>query len=557
MKHIIFLFITFLVCLVSLLHADDYTWIDPNGGELGDGTKWDVGVSPGADDFVWFTLPDSYDVWMDDSYTYDRMMVDGSDVTLDLNGFTLFLDGMADYNCSTIIGDEAFGGLSVSGGEIHSGDVFLGRNSNLSEGRLNLSGPETIWTCLINDGWHGFFAATGGDASVRVTDDAQLRHGHGQSGIYGKATYEIDGRESEWYVDGQFQMSVYGDTFVTLSNGARLRIAKLETALFPGSTATLNVTGVSHETELAIENWWDEIPFYLGRGGKAEVNLTGSKLFCSGNMVIGEEGSGRGQLTLQSGSWADIAGTLAVGGSLDRPGGEGLLYLYSDWGTGQYSDFSCAWEPGDSLRVWPKGTVRVDGGQIRLETPYGPNAIELRGGTLEGWGWIWADILNEGMVIPGGVGDWKVLNVQYDYTQGETGTLRIPIAGAGSNWYYGTLSVNDPPYGQVTLDGMLEVELWNGFVPAYEDEFVIIEAISLSGQFINAATEYVFEDGTFEVIYEPTRVILTHYVSEPRCPAFPMADLNKDCKVNLADFSVMAEQWLDCGLQPTASCSQQ
>jgi hypothetical protein len=147
-----------------------------------------------------------------------------------------------------------------------------------------------------------------------------------------------------------------------------------------------------------------------------------------------------------------------------------------------------------------------------------------------------------------------VLNVQYDYTQGERGTLRIPIAGSGSNWNYGTLAVNDLPYGHVTLDGRLEAELWNGFVPAYEDEFVIIEALAVSGQFANAATEYVFKDGTFEVIYEPTRVILTHFVSEPRCPVYPTADLNKDCKVNLADFTVMAEQWLDCGLEPDSFC---
>ena len=71
---------------------------------------------------------------------------------------------------------------------------------------------------------------------------------------------------------------------------------------------------------------------------------------------------------------------------------------------------------------------------------------------------------------------------------------------------------------------------------------------------MNAPSQVLFEGGQFEVIYERYRVILTHYQSEPACPAYPVADFNKDCLVNLADFAVTASQWLECNLVPQKNC---
>ncbi|OPZ96114.1 MAG: hypothetical protein BWY71_02019 [Planctomycetes bacterium ADurb.Bin412] len=105
-----------------------------------------------------------------------------------------------------------------------------------------------------------------------------------------------------------------------------------------------------------------------------------------------------------------------------------------------------------------------------------------------------------------------------------------------------------------TLDGFLDVDLWDNYSPAYAEEYVIIEAQSVSGQFINAASEYVFEGGKFEVVYQPDRVILTHFQGEPRCTEYPLADFNKDCQVNLIDLAIMAQEWLDCNLEPSGYC---
>ncbi|MBN2375839.1 MAG: hypothetical protein JXD22_05545 [Sedimentisphaerales bacterium] len=567
MKHIAFLYLVIFLSTPLFSFADDYYWIDPAGGELGDGTKWDQGVAPGEDDYVYFTEPNSYTIWLDDYYTHDRMTVEGSDLALDLNGKEYTLDTTNDNNRSVVIGNFDTGSVTVSGGGVYCHDMFMAWNGGDSVGRLNLSGAETFWQGHEPYGnWYGFFYGATGDAEINVTDDAQLIHGHGQCSIGSESTskFNIDGQNSEWFVSGFFEMSAYGKTTANVSNGARARMGLLKMATYRGSAATINVTGKSHEAELAIENYWnDPNGLHIGGAGKGIINLTGSKMLLIGHTTIGEKAGGEGELNIYDGSWAELLGSVAVGGSLQQAGGKGLVYLYDDPHNGDFADLNCATEEeGQFMVVWPDGTIRMDGGEISLilyAYSYA-NPIDLRGGTLEGRGVVRAYVNNYGgVVFPGAMGggydEWNILDIDYDYTQDADGTLKIPIMGDSggdgwNNWNYGGLRVN----GQATLDGFLDVDLWNDYVPVYTDEYVIVEAASVSGQFINAASEYVFEGGTFEVVYEPDRVILTHFESEPRCTEYPIADFNKDCMVNLVDFSILASQWLDCNLEPTGFC---
>ncbi len=172
------LFVCAFCCIFSITFADDYYWNDPAGGEMGDSTKWNPPVTPGDDDYVHFTLPDSYTVWLDNNYTHDRLLVEGSDLTLDLQGNTYFLDGLADYNLAVLIGDTIDSSVTVTGGRIYSGDLFLGKSDIQATGRLHLSGADTYWIGYINEDYHGFFYGLSGNAEVSVTDNAYLEHGH-------------------------------------------------------------------------------------------------------------------------------------------------------------------------------------------------------------------------------------------------------------------------------------------------------------------------------------------------------------------------------------------
>jgi hypothetical protein len=48
----------------------------------------------------------------------------------------------------------------------------------------------------------------------------------------------------------------------------------------------------------------------------------------------------------------------------------------------------------------------------------------------------------------------------------------------------------------------------------------------------------------------------TFTVSRGSCKTPPTADLNGDCKVNLADLAILSSQWLRCGLDPVILCTQ-
>jgi hypothetical protein len=43
-------------------------------------------------------------------------------------------------------------------------------------------------------------------------------------------------------------------------------------------------------------------------------------------------------------------------------------------------------------------------------------------------------------------------------------------------------------------------------------------------------------------------------ITGPKCIEFPVADLNKDCKVDFEDFTIICQSWLECNLDPPKAC---
>ena len=41
---------------------------------------------------------------------------------------------------------------------------------------------------------------------------------------------------------------------------------------------------------------------------------------------------------------------------------------------------------------------------------------------------------------------------------------------------------------------------------------------------------------------------------EPYCSNYPTSDANLDCRVDLADMSMMTREWLECNLVPAEAC---
>jgi len=543
------------------LYAEDYTWNNSAGGLFGDENNWNPIGIPGFDnsDNINFTLPNSYTVTLDDSYSTQALYIDGSQVTLNIAGFSYASLLAHEYTRAVTIADTGRGTLRIINGPVYSREVVIGQQTD-SAGNLVLAGTDASWTTMYDENWHGVYIGDYGDANLFILDNAKLYHGHGNSAFGEQSDVKIDvnGTDSYWYVDGQFDMSISGKTIVNISNGGLFEVGKLTMALYPTSSAQINITGQNHETELQVRNSWEN--FVIGRQGSASVKVYGSKIWNTGKTVLAELPASSGTLEIHQGSWVDCANSVAVGGSFDSAGGIAEIKITRDNPDDQNGVlFTAARTNGQFIKVWPNGTINMDYAEINLE--YGDwlaNPIILQGGTLSGNGMIWAHVQNLG----GTVEPWddlanKNIEIGYDYTQNAAGTLKIKIAGR-EGYEYAQLRAVQADYGNVMLDGILDIDFINGFTPTYDDVFEIITAKNITGVFNNAVTRYVFENGSFEIIYNNGQdydsVILTHYSTELSCPKFPRADFNKDCKVNMIDFAVFAEEWLMCNLSPASYC---
>jgi T5SS/PEP-CTERM-associated repeat protein len=501
--------------------ADEFVWDNPAGGLYGESENWNVNGVPSIDDTVWFNLSAAYTVTFDMDRNNDMLYADGSDVTLDLAGFEYSLDYSSEGSRAAVIGRYGTSSLTVSNGLVHSREVSIGQYSG-AVGSLALSGSGTEWGTMFDENWHGVGIGEDGDATLAVLDDAFFNHGHGLSaqGPDSDAVIEVNGANSQWYVDGQFNMSMSGRTTVDIRNGGRVDIGRLTMGLYAGSSAEINVNSDNQlESELELRAGW-QTSLTIGQDGQASIRLYNSSLLNQGSMIIGENPGSNGVLEIYDGSFAVCPNSIAVGGSFDTAGGIGQIRIIDDKESPIGVRFESTRLEGQFIKVWPQGTISMDGGDFAVEYGEGlGNPIILQGGTLEGNGMVWGYVENNGgLVAPGDDGDNKVLDLGYDYTQDAAGTLKIAIAGREPVSEYAHLRVTRDGFGQVSLDGLLDVDLVHGFVPRYEDEFTIIAAQTISGTFSNGVSTYIFEGGSFDVIYNTDSfdsVILTHFIPAP------------------------------------------
>jgi hypothetical protein len=105
--------------------------------------------------------------------------------------------------------------------------------------------------------------------------------------------------------------------------------------------------------------------------------------------------------------------------------------------------------------------------------------VDIEGGVLTGTGTINGNLVNGGLVTPGGDGTAGILTVTGSYTQSGSGVLSIDLGGLTAGSEYDQLRVS----GGVTLDGMLRVQLINGFQPFPGDTFNILTFFNRIGDF--------------------------------------------------------------------------
>ncbi|MCK4342739.1 MAG: PKD domain-containing protein [Phycisphaerae bacterium] len=447
-----------------------------------------------------------------------------------------------------------------------------GGGSAPAEGTVVVSGPGSSLTvdyhCDIGlDGIGTLRIENGG----LMTGFNRCRIGS-HSGSIGSATVTGTGSRITIDADNPILVGRYGQGALLIEAGGEMSHLATNYALtlgtYSGSVGELTVTGSGSTYDAATQ-------VRVGRGGSGTLLIADG-----GHVVTGKEGwptnssgivgvvaGGTGVVTVTgTGSLWEQDGDLSIGfygqGTLDIEAGgaissaDGFIARFvGAAGTAVITGTDSAWTVtdsfyiggdettnggtadgsvaaggslviGDTLRLWDLGTLTLDGGTVTIgsgpaETT--PDRTRVYSdGTLAGSGTLTGNVVSDGTAAPGG--STGILTLVGGFTQSALGVLSIEIGGTTPGSEYDILDVT----GTASLDGQLDVELINGFVPEVGQQFTILTAGSVTGEFLTVTGQ-----GCFSVTYNTNDVTLT------ALPPLP-GDLDGDCDVDLDDFAIFA-----------------
>ncbi len=154
------------------------------------------------------------------------------------------------------------------------------------------------------------------------------------------------------------------------------------------------------------------------------------------------------------------------------------------------------------------GTLQVSGA-----------ALNLQGGVLTGSGTVSGSVQNTSATVDPGASA-GTLTISGAYTQSAGGMLEIELAGPPPGGPADLLAVS----GAAALAGTLQIALIDGFEPQPGQQFTILTASSVTGQFTT-----VVGPGMYTVAYNPTNVVLT--------VAYTLGDMDCDGDVDFDDIN--------------------
>ena len=147
------------------------------------------------------------------------------------------------------------------------------------------------------------------------------------------------------------------------------------------------------------------------------------------------------------------------------------------------------------------GTTTVDG---ILNAP----ALTVSGGSLVGQGMVSAAVTRSGGTITVGDSSTKpgILTITGSYSQSATtGSLNVGISGNTVGSQYSQLAVSNG----ISLDGILNIKLIKGFIPAVGSSFTILKGTAVTGTFSTVNGASINSSEHFQVNYNSSDVTLS------------------------------------------------
>jgi hypothetical protein len=320
---------------------------------------------------------------------------------------------------------------------------------------------------------------------------------YGYNTVINNTTISSETVGGHWYVDPYYLIN---NSIMQARNGAILTLA----SGWPSYTTTFLNNGnviADGSSKTGVSSSVSVGDYILTNNGTLEainsgtLNLDPYSYTAIGNMIANGVGS---KLSLNSSNVSNI--TLNVGDSISSTnGGSVSLSANSITNNGALKAMQSgqiAINNAGSSAMTNSGVISVDNSSTMTVSAHGiqqsgavataviDGALKLNGsdfningGTLKGTGNIYGNVTNAATVSPGDSAG--TLNIQGNYTQAGSGLLDIALGGAHQGVSDNRLAVSN----RISLAGLLDVTLVNGFMPTPGETFDFLTYGSRTGQF--------------------------------------------------------------------------
>ncbi len=376
--------------------------------------------------------------------------------------------------------------LVEDGATVSSGAGNLGGSDGQNahgNGTVTVSGTGSTWNVEqwldIGSGGTGeLIVENGGQVASAFTRMAGFRE-------QALASAVVSGAGSNWTPASFLDVGNAGNATLLIERGGSVSTSVAAIGLGSASNSSATVRGES--SSLTVDG-----SLVVGSLGAGELTIIGGaavssgsgflggsdgqNTFGDGTVVVSEApsrwaidgpldvgGGGTGHLTIQSG--AHVSNSFARLGGF-QPNASGIVVV---------SDPGSRWTSSSFVNVGDFGS-----GEVSVVNEGVVAAASMRvssTGVLRGNGVVQSVVTNAGEVRPGPATD--TLRIEGDYHQGADGTLFIELGGTNPGGSHDRLVVD----GDVTLDGVLDIALVNGFAPSLGDQFDIVGSNLPGGAF--------------------------------------------------------------------------